>query len=192
MTATATATKIPSQTDTAMVRRLLSIYRSASAETTELGAAWYATAQSAAAMISPEDPQRGAYVIAALSPRCQWKVNLAWAAVMMDAARNGRECPRVHNTTMRGIAWNIATGGELFLNGPKVSRFARNILGDMDAVTVDVWAARAAEGYRNPTGPSGKRYARIERAYQRAAAIAGIAPASLQAVVWIQVRGSAV
>lgn len=183
---------------TAMVRRILATYRRATAAELAAGVEWYRVAQDAAAEIYPERPDIAAGVIAALSPRAQWATNVRWARAMVYAARNGLDCPAVHTTTMRAIAWSIATGERTYadaLNGPKTSRFARAIdptVADLSRVTVDAWAARTAEGKDSPShnkngavAPNGKRYEAIERAYQRAAAIAGIEPAILQAVCWL-------
>jgi hypothetical protein len=191
----------PVTADTQQVRRILKHYRSASPATLAAGSTWYAAAQDAAAAIWPERPDIAAGVIAALSPRCQWITNVRWAYAVVHAARYGQECPAVHTTTMRRIAWAIATGEQTpadALKGPKIARFYRNILGDMSCATVDVWAARAAEGAnvkRDANGvevaPSGRRYEAIENAYIRAAEIAGTSPSMMQAVTWIQVRGRA-
>lgn len=184
---------------TAMVRRILAMYRRATPAELAAGADWYATAQDAAAEIYPERPDIAAGVIAALSPRAQWAVNIRWARAMVHAARTGQECPAVHTQTMRAIAWKIATGEQSYsdaLNGPKTSRFARAIdptVADLSRVTVDAWAARTAEGRTSPShnangaiAPTGRRYLAIERAYQRAAQIAGTDPAIMQAVCWLR------
>jgi hypothetical protein len=194
-----TAAVVSRQQETAIVRAYRKHYRAATPEIHALGAEWYATAQESARILWPEDPARAAYVIAALSPRAQWKVNLAWAAQVIYAARNGLECPAVSTTNNRAAAWRIATGGELTLNGPKVSRFARNIMGDMDCGTVDAWMLYAAHGrdnvakdaQGNPKAPTGKRYAMYENAIRRAAKLEGTSAAMLQAIVWTVVRGSA-
>jgi len=188
-----------STTQTAMVRRILATYRRATPAELQAGRDWYATAQDAAAEIFPERPDIAAGVIAALSPRAQWAVNVRWARAMVHAARTGQPCPAVHTQTMRAIAWSIATGERTYaeaLNGPKTSRFARAIdptVADLSRVTVDAWAARTAEGKDSPShnhngakAPNGKRYLAIERAYQRAAAIAGTDPAVMQAVCWLR------
>lgn len=190
------------QTQTQMVRRILKHYRAATPAVHAAGESWYAAAQEAAAQIYPERPDIAAGVIAALSPRCKWVSNVRWARAIVNAARNGQECPSVHTTTMRAIAWDIATGvrtPEEALRGPKISRFYRNIMQDMNCATVDIWAMRAALGSDNvPTdargiekAPTIVQYRTIESAYIRAARIAGTSPAMLQAVVWIVVRGAA-
>lgn len=183
----------------AMVRRILATYRRATPAELQAGRDWYATAQDAAGEIFPERPDIAAGVIAALSPRAQWSVNLKWARAVVHAARTGQECPAVHTQTMRAIAWDIATGVKTYseaLNGPKTSRFARAIdpaIADLSRVTVDAWAARTAEGAASPShnhngavAPKGARYAQIERAYQRAAEILSQDAAVVQAVCWLR------
>lgn len=177
-----------------MTRRILRAHANATPADLVAGIAWYDRARDAAAAILPDDPNRAAGVIAALSPRCQWATNVAWAARMIDAAQAGEACPpRVHTTTQRRIAWAIANGADPLdvLSGPKVRRFYLNIIGDHNVVTVDVWAARAAEGHSNPAAPRGGRYDAIERAYQNAARVVGMTPRDLQAAVWVHTRGSA-
>lgn len=181
-----------------MVRRILATYRRATPAELAAGVEWYRVAQDAAAEIYPERPDIAAGVIAALSPRAQWSVNLRWARAVIHAARTGQECPAVHTQTMRAIAWRIATGQQDYseaLKGPKTSRFARAIdptVADLSRCTVDAWAARTAEGKSSPShnangavAPTGRRYLAIESAYQRAAQIAGTETAVMQAVCWL-------
>jgi hypothetical protein len=183
----------------AMVRRITRMYRKATPAEYAAGVEWYRVAQDAAAQIYPERPDIAAGVIAALSPRAQWAVNLRWARAVVHAARTGQECPAVHMRTMRAIAWDIATGERTYteaLKGPKTSRFAAAIdptVADLSRVTCDAWAARTAEGKNSPShnangavAPTGQRYLRIERAYQRAAQILGQDPAIVQAVCWLR------
>ena len=128
-----------------MRRRILAHHAAATPADLAAGVAWYDRARDAAATMLPDDPDVAAGVIAALSPRCQWATNLAWAAAMIDAARSGEDCPRVHTTAMRRVAWDIATGARTpadALNGPKVSRFYRNITGDHDAGRGDLLVPR--------------------------------------------------
>lgn len=193
-----------SNTQTQMVRRILATYRRATPAELAAGVEWYRVAQDAASEIYPERPDIAAGVIAALSPRAQWSVNLRWARAVIHAARTGQECPAVHTQTMRAIAWRIATGQQDYseaLKGPKTSRFARAIdptVADLSRVTVDAWSARVAEGKNSPShnangavAPTGARYAAIERAHQRAGEILGVPAAVVQAVTWVVVRGRA-
>lgn len=176
-----------------MVERIVAHYDAASESDRIAGDVWYQRAMDAATILRPDDPQRAAGVIAALSPRCQWRTNLAWAAKVLSAADAGEPCPSVHTTAMRSQAWRIAHGepwGDV-LNGPKVRAFAANITGDDDTVTVDVWAARAAERVRDDRAPSGRRYRLIARAYREAAARRNVTPRAMQATVWCHVRGAA-
>ena len=186
------ASTIPAQG--AMVRRILRHYRSAAPAVHAAGASWYAAAEHAAAEMWPERPDLAAGVIAALSPRCQWVTNLAWARTMIAAARRGDAVPpAVHTTAMRGQAWRIANGEAPLsvLNGPKVRAFYANVSGeDRDAVTVDVWAIRAAiPGH--PESIPVRTLRAVQDAYRRAARIAGVDASAMQAVVWVQVRGRA-
>jgi hypothetical protein len=177
-----------------MRRRILSTFDRATAADALEGAAWYSRAMelaSALAAGSPLEPIQCAGVIAALSPRCAWGQNVAGAAAMVSAASAGAAEPIVAGTgDNRDKAWRIATGADPadVLGGPKVRRFFRNITGDSDVVTVDVWAARIAEGRENPNAPKGRRYDLIERAYIGAAELRGVTPREMQATTWVAHR----
>ncbi len=180
-----------------MTVRLLAVFDACTAAELAAGLDWYARAErEATALAAGTDLSvaQCAGIIAALSPRVTWSVNLAGAAAMVDAANAGRLEPIVAGMTAnRAKAWRIALGEDpdAVLGGPKVRAFWANITGDYDAVTVDVWAARAAEGYSDPRAPKGARYSAIAEAYRRAAVARGIAPRSMQAAVWTHIRGSA-
>lgn len=176
-----------------MRRRILAAYGEATAADQAAGLEWYRRAYDAAATILPDDPTRAAGVIAALSPRCQWRTNVVWAAAVIEAAERGDATPpNVHTRAMRAQAWRIANGEAALdvLGGPKVRAFFANITGDLDSVTVDVWAARAATGRTLPA-VQGRTYALIARAYREAAALLEIPARDVQAAVWVHVRGAA-
>jgi hypothetical protein len=185
----------------AMTKRILRCWRHASAAELAEGLEWYGVAGASAdslaagALISRA---QAAGVIAALSPRCQWTQNIAAAAKLVDAWTAGRPRPMVAGFNGNAAkAWAILECGPDVdpldvLGGPKVRAFYANIMGDLDAVTVDVWAARAAEGkHFTDRAPAGKRYERIAASYRAAAAIVGVSPRDMQAAVWIHVRASA-
>lgn len=191
---------LPSQTT--MVRRITRAYRVATAADRAAGLGWYAAAQREAATIHPERPDLAAGVLAALSPRCQWSTNVAWAHAVVAAARAGLPCPKVSTKSNRRTAWAIATSGDdplrhlgtiaptgTIRSGHKVRAFYANITGDHNAVTVDVWAYRAATG-RKVASVGARDYRLISAAYVRAAAILGVTPRECQAAVWVATRGT--
>jgi hypothetical protein len=176
-----------------MTRRILRAYDDAAPEHRADGERWYATARRTAELLAGEygsTVDRAAGVIAALSPRCQWRPNVEGARRMLQAASLRAPEPVCAGTgANRRKAWAIACGADpdAVLSGPKVRAFYANIIGDDDAVTVDVWAARAAVG--RTVEPKGRTYDRIAEAYRRAAVRRGLTPREMQATVWCAVRG---
>jgi len=77
------------------------------------------------------------------------------------------------------------------LRGPKTNAFARAIAGDRDAVVVDVWMCRAAGLGKD--APNATEYRAIADAIRTLAGTGAVcmAPATLQALLWIIVRGKA-
>lgn len=179
-----------------LARPLLSAWRAADAPTLAAGEAWYPAAHLAAVGIAELCPAgigtvRAAAILAALSPRTQWSVNLRWAQDIALAATWGQPCPNVGTRSMRAKAWAIAHGAnpDAELRGPKVRRFWRNLCGDLEPVTLDTWAIRPVGWEPLHLGRKGW-YERLERAYQYAAARVGVAPATFQAQVWLALRGA--
>lgn len=180
----------------AMRRRILAAYDAAPETARRDGEAWYATARMTARAIADAhghlSERHVAGIVAALSPRVGWSSNVAGAYRMAEAAARAWPEPVVAGTrSNRRKAWRIADGAdpEDVLGGPKVCAFFANIIGDDEAVTVDVWAARVAEGVWRSDAPSGLRYACIAEAYRDAARARGITPREMQATVWCAVRG---
>lgn len=178
-------------------RRIRRAYADASAADRADGMAWYATANAAADAIGARyglPRHAAAGIIAALSPRQQWAANVRAAERVAAAAANGDAAPpKVGLGSNVAKAWRIANGEDpdSVLGGPKVRAFYANITGDLRAVTVDVWAARAAYGRADAPVPAGRRYARLADAYRAVADSLGVAPRDLQAAVWVHVRGAA-
>lgn len=178
----------------AMVARILNAFDNASAADLLDGERWYERAMFAADALAAGThltATQTAGIIAALSPRVRWETNIAAAAAIVNAA-----CKHLGKPIVAGFsrnsdkAWAIANGEPVadVLGGPKVTSFFANITGDDNAVTVDVWAARAAEGYNNPKAPAGKRYAEIAEAYRLAARARDVSPRVMQACVWVHTR----
>jgi len=137
---------------------------------------------------------QAAGIIAAMSPRVRWSVNIRAAERIAAAyAAGDAQAPRVGLGPNVAKAWRIAHGepAGLVLGGPKVRAFFANITGDAQSVTCDVWATRAAFGRYDAPVPSGPLYERVSRAYVAAAELCGVTPRELQAAVWVHIRGAA-
>jgi hypothetical protein len=157
----------------------------------ETGRAWYPSAERIADAIAertgtPRD--RVAAAIAALSPRNPWYWNVADAAAFADAASAGAET-RPTATTFNANAdraWAFVNGAaDWKTTALKVRSFVANILGDTDAVTVDVWAIRVATDGAEHAVRNDAQYREIADAYRTVAAEVGETPRDLQAITWV-------
>lgn len=177
-----------------MIARIIHAFDNASASDMAEGERWYDTARLTASALAAGtnlSVNHAAGVIAALSPRVRWETNVAAASTMISAAGRTKQMPSVagYNRNCEK-AWAIANGAEPshILGGPKVTAFYANICGDENAVTIDVWAARAAEGASNMRAPSGSRYTNLADAYRMAARARNVSPMVMQATVWVYIR----
>lgn len=180
------------------IRCITEAYANVSIRDLRAGIAWYDRAQDTAQRIHP-NALIGAGVLAALSPRTDWKHNKLYAERVCRFALDGQEYPPPCSTFNRlDKAWKIALLVDptvqqilVILNGPKTCRFFRNITGDEHAVTIDVWGKRIATGGMDDSAPlPGHDYNSLEGAYQVAASRLGISPRDLQAALWCHVRGA--
>lgn len=167
-------------------RRMLRHY--SAADPNNGGRSWYRESRSAARRIAREHHvtlSTAAGVIAAYSPRQQWKTNVRMAeeACRTGSATAGLPLSKAH-------AQRILDGERPLdvLNGPKVRAFYRAIMGDESAAVVDVWMLRAMG--LDPTLGT-KDYDHLATAVERAASKAGLTTATFQAIVWTHVRGKA-
>lgn len=174
---------------------ILSMYRSATPEQVLAGETWYEVARTEAkrlAKLYSVSYRCAAGVIAVLSPRQKWGQNKLDAAGILRAATSGSEIiPKcgAYGANVRK-AWRIANGEQpaKVLGGPKVNAFYRNICGDYNGVTVDVWASRVAEPYNHSFAGRQAQYDTIAEAYTSVALELGTFPAFVQAVCWVTVR----
>lgn len=181
-------------TDRALVAR---VGRRASALTDETLAAadrWYpdAAADVRRRSAGTFSPPIAYAVLAALSPRLSWAANVRYLERFADAYAVGAK------PSARGIigeryaaADAIASGQRTpadVLRSPKVLSFYRNLLGDTDAVTVDVWTLRAI-GFADADAVTDLAYDRIANAIATVGERVGIEPRTLQAALWIVARG---
>lgn len=183
----------------AYIRHITEAYQSANLKHLRAGVYWYERAQDTARCIHP-NVLIAAGIIAALSPRTDWKHNVLYAERVARFAQDGQEYPPPCSTFDRlGKAWRIAnlenpTAEQILaiLRGPKTCCFFKNIIGDSHAVTIDVWSKRVATGGKDDSAPKpGHDYNTLEQAYQVAAQRLGVTPRDLQATVWVWARGSA-
>jgi len=189
-----TARRVFGVTLETIVARALRTFDRASASDVEAGARWYDEAGALAASLATYsewaedtlDLERAASVIAALSPRTPWSRNVAGAVALLadgDVAAQRLGCLGRNVTTAMVAVYQ----GFAALNGPKTSAFARNIAGDREVVTVDVWAMRAV-GLDDALLTRKGAYDAVAHAYRLAAGRRGVDPATLQATAWIVAR----
>ena len=185
-----------------MVRNLTTILESATAEQWSAGLAWYARFQALAADLAERHGvtvDEAAGVLAIVSPRVTVGTSVAiaddilgaWVAGGQTAAASvgGGLGERIDAAArwLAGDARPLALDADGRLSSSrKVRSFYRNIMGDPDAVTVDVWATRAAGATIEQ--PSGGGYVLVAEAYRTVARRFGVSPRDVQAVVWCAVR----
>lgn len=178
-------------TQQACVNRILRAWDQASETVREEGAQWYPSNGATLAGIAADnmlEVDTVTAIAAHLSPRTQWSRAIAATATL---------CAGVIPTGMLRQPVNAAIAALnsddplATLKGPKVRAFAANLLGDHDAVTVDVWAARVALGPRDNQDKVITRagvYNALAHCYRIAAARVGVTPATMQAATWIVAR----
>lgn len=72
------------------------------------------------------------------------------------------------------------------LSGQKVLSFQANLLGDQNAVTVDTWMMRVFN--KDSDAPTPKEYEELTAATRRVAKKYGVAPAQMQAALWVGIK----
>jgi hypothetical protein len=176
-----------------VIESLLTHWNAADPATRRAGRRWYDSAEAAAVELSrvlPDGmgPVTAAAIIAALSPRAQWSVNVRWAwAVALQSLGAGP--PPVSLPDARAKAWRIRLRErpDAVLSGPKVRAFWRAIAGDRDAAVIDIWMLRAM-GIESPSVKPAQ-YERCAEALREAARRVRVPTRDFQATVWMQVRG---
>lgn len=188
-------------------RNLLKAYRQVLDVDKLEGSAWYPLAQSIVKQWSEHyrySVDTVAAVVAAISPQVEWSRNLIIADDVL-AQRvpsvggvlhvNLRKAERLRDSDYRTMrqwdsdsskVWDLDTRMlEQFPTGPKVLNFARNLAGDMSAVTVDTHALQCA--LNDPLSMVDIRpaiYTVIAECYMDTASVAQLSPATFQAILW--------
>lgn len=183
--------------DGASVDNILRVYSRATKQDIAQGTIWYRDAQRVATDIASGDTEKGAGVIAALSPQQQWEINVRMArqAFMRRKARG-------HFKRNNDKANAIMRGAEPLsvLGGAKVRAFYANIVnGGGDEVTVDRHSMAVAfsrvidDDSRQRIIERVASYPQLVGLYREAARILAMSPAELQAITWLtwrrEVRG---
>lgn len=129
--------------------------------------------------------ERVTEIVAALSPRTQWSVNVAGATLLIT---HGEAMPNLLGRNVE-MARAVLDGKRLaeVTKGPKIQAFAKNLAGDTSVVTVDVHAAYAVGVDENTLDRVGC-YDAVASAYRAAAVARGLEPSEMQAVVWLGAR----
>lgn len=178
----------------AVVARIMRAWDASDETTRTAGAAWYRTARVHAETISDASGitvDAAAAVIAHLSPRTTWARNVSYAYAVVETGSKPNGC--IEDNYDRAVAaLQSDTPADSFgSKAHKTRAFCRNILGDDQAVTVDVWAYRLAIGTDENMQSILKRvdtYDSIAHCYRLAAKRAGVTPAVMQATTWIVAR----
>lgn len=169
--------------------RLLAIFATAGSDALEAGGLWYPTAEDVVRSLAHEhgvSTPRVAGIVAVLSPQQRWRYNIRSARAILQ----GEPWAVGGYHANRDKAQRLMDGEPVLdvVGGSKVTSFWANLYGSREAVTVDVWAQRAALGHNHPHQPKGARYRRLVKAYRAAAGMAGLPPREFQAIIWLATR----
>lgn len=174
-----------------IINRIMTTWSRATRSDVEAGAAWYLEAEGIIDRLSAQtghSRETVAAVIAHLSPRTTWLRTVSGATSLLLSG----EAPGCMSANVARASLALGSDDPLgTLNGPKTRRFASNMLGDHESVTVDVWALRVALGDPDTDGTVLRMpgmYEAIEHCYQVAARRAAVSPATIQATTWIVAR----
>ena len=133
-----------------MIQRIMETYKGATKEQLEEGMHWYEKAHDIASKMAPGNVEKGAGIIAALSPQTGWGRNLMLAGQMIQTGTTR------HTTDSLQKAERILQGEKPLdvLRGQKVTSFYKNIVDPSEphTVTIDRHAHDIAVGvpFRGP------------------------------------------
>ena len=168
------------------------IVKSAKASQIEQATQWYADAEAVAHEIvdiyksrnMDVSLEQAASIVSAFSPRQRWSTNVRQALRFAHGDDTMRCLP--NNLKMAQRALEIGFDA---LNGKKTNSFARNIAGDENAITIDIWMMRSAGLTKD--SPNKTDYSQLSEAIEKIAQETAMTPRTIQALVWIVYRGSA-
>lgn len=192
---------LASQFEPEHVKRIIETYQKATPEMLEGGHNWYERAHNVANKLGKGNVEKGAGIIAALSPQTGWGRNLLLATSMVKTG------------TAKHTGINIEKAQRILagehpndvLGGYKVTNFYRNIVdpSNPEPVTIDRHAHDIPMGIAFRGNKKSKqkspdlgldakgRYEHFQNAYRTAAGELGIEiPHKVQATTWVTHRGA--
>jgi len=177
------------------VENVLGVYNNSTAANMRHGLSWYMDAHNFAKTLDPDNVERAAGIIAALSPMNGWDNNKNKAAQLYRQNGDG---------TMVGLKTNVAKAIRIYngespdavLKGDKVRAFFQTILNPTSnsvPPVIDRHAFDIAVGKKTDDRTRGMLsrkgvYSEFAEVYCEAAKIAGIGSAQMQAVTWVAWR----
>jgi hypothetical protein len=185
------------------VENIVKKYREASPEYLKGGHEWYERAHDVAKKVGKGNVEKGAGIIAALSPQTGWSRNIDLAHELM---RTGGTT-HTEDNLMKAVKIHEGANPREVLGGHKVRSFYENMLdpSNKEPVTIDRHAHDIAVGDKfmgsgggaRPTRPQDLglsavgRYKHFEHAYKTAAGELGVEiPHKVQATTWVTHRGA--
>lgn len=133
------------------------------------------------------DTAAAAGIVAALSPRLPWAININEAYKVIV----GRDSRALGASIAKARRILSGESPDSVLGGLKVRSFYRNLIDPRDDyhVTIDIWAVRAWYGdLKYNKGITARQYETIAADYRALARLYNMRPSEIQAVVWELVR----
>jgi len=173
------------------VENILACFDKASPEQIEEGTTWYHVAHEVALSVGAGNVQSGAGILAALSPRLRWDLNIAAAYELTRDGNTSRQFGANRDKALR-----ILHGEKpcKVLGGLKVRAFYEAILHphnragkaviDRHAASVYYGVKLDAEGIAKALG-SKPKVLEMQKAYAKAARKRGVSTYTMQATVWV-------
>ena len=161
----------------------------------EYGMTWYRDAHDYAWKISNTygiSLEQACGLLAATSIRTRWDNNLrdamlAAAGMLTVGLKIRRDkCAAILDLPEKHTVDDVLN----ILRGPKISAFMQNILDpDSTVATIDVWMCRAFDVPHSAA--KGKTYDQMQDAVRIVADMTGVPVPTMQAIIWVIVRGKA-
>lgn len=169
---------------------LIERYQKTHPSTRRRGRAWYPEARRVLAQIAGESDRSVAQAVAVFaitSANTTLASNLRFTKEILAGQRMAGCYPSFQTPQIEAVFSTRYPGR--FVRGPKCGPFYKAIMGDVDALVLDRWAARAAgvEGVKD-IRPGLRR--ELEQAYRMAARFCGETVRAFQAIAWLDIRES--